>query len=341
LWQGAKMSNKKVGTYNSDAINGKTFIRRKYFKIEENKSNIYRLLPPFGSLSDSQRIAAYYQIFFLKGASGKVRVVPTILRKSKDKGIIQRCPIVDKVEMLQKQLEVISNDPNYDQNMVKAKKEQLFNLRLQGAFYVNVIDQAGDIGVLKVPYTAFQSLKKRLEQLKSEGVDPINVGPQNGVFFDFKRYKDEKSKTIYEVEVSQKTRRDENGRLLKEYNWAPIDENVLNRMSTEAVDLGEMYRVFSLEEMNLLATLDPNIIDQVFASPEKSEEDEFDAEDYKNKETPEEMVQTTTVRTNNTIPVATSTANVSVNTFNGQAALKVNTPMANNDDLINQFLKNK
>lgn len=323
----------KVGTYDPNALKG-NFKKRKYFKIEEGKSNVYRVLPPYGTTG----IAAYYQVFWVKGASGKSRPVPTLLRKSKDKGIIQRCPLFDKVEALKVQLAAIEKDPNFDQNIVKAKKEQLNGLRLQGGYYVNAMDQAGDIGVLRIPYTVFQSLKKRLETLKDEGVDPINVGPNNGVFFDFKRYKDEKGKTIYEVEVSQKTRRDENGRLLKEYNYAPIDETVLNRMETEAANLGSLYKTLTVEEMTRIATLDPVQIDAVFANPEKAEDDEFDAEDY------EDTTGTTDTSTTSSNVVATAQKTSQQmpsqqNVLNNTAALNVNQQMSN-DDLVAQFLKN-
>lgn len=332
----------KVGTYDPNAVNGnKSFKKRKYFKIEQDKSNIYRVLPPYGSAG----IAVYYQVFWVTGTGGKNRPVQTLLKKSKDRGIIQRCPLFDKVEALKLQLAAISNDPNYDQNIVKAKKDQVDRLRLQGGYYLNAMDQAGDIGLLRVPYTAFQSLKKKLDVLKTEGVDPINPGAQNGVFFDFKRYKDEKGKTIYEVEISQKTRRDENGRMIKEYNWAPIDETVLKRMETEASELGSLYKTLTVEEMTRIATLDPAQIDAVFANPEQSEDDEYDAGDF--EEAP--AVQTAPTQSATTSPqmAATPARTAPTNTAqtvttplaNNTAAMKVNQQLSN-DDLVNQFLKN-
>jgi hypothetical protein len=328
----------KVGKYDPDALNGKSFKKRKYFKIEENKSNIFRILPPYGA----NNIYAFHQIFWLKGASGKSRPVSSLLKMGRDRTIIQRCPIYDKVEALKVQLAAISNDPNYDQNLIKAKKEQLNSLRLQKGYYMNVMDQAGDIGVLRVPYTAYQSLKKKLETLKAEGVDPINPGPQNGVFFDFKRYKDEKGKTIYEVEISQKTRRDETtGRMVKEYNWAPIDETVIKRLESEGAELSTMYRALSMQEMNLLATLDPVTIDSVFANPENSAEEEFGADDYEETEGGTATATATvgaTAQTAAPVAQATQTAATQPASTN-TAAMRVDTQVSN-DDLVNQFLRN-
>jgi hypothetical protein len=273
----------KTGTYSAGSLRSNKFVKRKYFNINEDQSNIYRLLPPFGALAltNPPKISAYHQVFFLQGASGRKRPVVSLFQKGRDGQIVKRCPIVDKIEALTLQLNAISNDPNYDQNLVKAKREQLAGLRMKKANYVNVMDQAGDIGVLAVPYTAFQSLKKRLDELEAEGIDPINAGPDKGIFFDFQRYKNDQGRVTYEVEVSTLTRKDPTtGRPVKEYNWAPIDDQVLKRMETEAADLLNMYKPLSSQEMELLATLDPKVIDQVFARPEEAQPEQFEAEEF-------------------------------------------------------------
>lgn len=332
----------KVGAYDPNSLSNRGYVKRKYFRIQEGKSNIYRVLPPFGSLAESSptKIAAYHAIFFLKGASGKNRPVKTIMEKGRDGTYLRRCPIFDKVEALKVQLNAIAQDPNYDQNLVKAKAEQLDSLRLDKSYYVNVMNQAGEIGVLSMRYTAYQSLKKRLEELASEGIDPISPGPNNGVFFDFKRYKNDQGRVVYEVETSTRTKRDETGRPVKEYNWAPIDDQVLKRMETEASDLGKMYKTFSLEEMNLLATLDPKTIDSVLAKPEAAKEDEFDGDDFDAAQSTAAPVVNAAAAAARAQTNTTSTvSSVSSNMNSKVPAAQRQTLDAN--DLVNQFLRSK
>jgi hypothetical protein len=289
-----------IGKYDPNKVDRPTYVKKKYFNVQPG-SNVYRILPPFGSLKDSGQIAFYRAVIFVQSTKGK-RPVPTIMKKGRDGSIITRCPLFDKVEALSKSVEAMAADPNTDPTVLENRKKMVQSLSLDRGYYLNVINQAGEIGVLKIRYTAFQSLKKRLEELASMGVDPINPGPNNGVYFDFKRYKDEKGKTVYEVVPLQRSYKDPNtGRLISEMAMAPIDDTVVARMEKEAFDLKTMHRTFTEEEMSLIATLDPNTIDRVFAAPQESREsltpDEFEADGEEEAASLAVPAQTTNVAT--------------------------------------------
>jgi len=146
-------------------------------------------------------------------------------------------------------------------------------MNLDKAYYVNVISPSGEIGVLKLRFTAFQNLKTRLDELDKEGIDPINLG--DGIVFDFKKMKDDKNKTIYPVDVATKTYRDQStNKFVNEMQTYKIDENTLKRMESEASDLSTLYQVKTAEEVALVATLDPKMVDRVFARPVETEEEE-------------------------------------------------------------------
>jgi hypothetical protein len=119
----------------------------------------------------------------------------------------------------------------------------------------------------------------RLGELDAKGIDAINVGPTNGIFFEFKRFKNEQGKTVYKVDPAMTSSRNpETGRPVIDYSYAPIDENVLRRMESEAFDLSSMYKTLTPEEMGLLATLDPAMVDRVLSRPDKVEDEDGDEE---------------------------------------------------------------
>lgn len=266
-----------TGAYNPRALDG--FPKKNRFYLKDG-SNIFRVLPPFGKLKNDGIIAKYWAVYWLpttkKNRKGEDinRPVPSVFQKTKDGKVVTPDPIHDKVELLTKNLAAMKASGQHPAAVVEALEKRLEGLRVDKAYYVNVISPAGEIGVLKLRYTAFQALKEKLRELEKVQIDPINVGV--GVFFDFKKGKDDKGKTVYGVDIHQKTSRDPNtGGFKTEIVEAKIDQSVLDRMEKEAFDLLTLYKVLSAEEQAMAASLDPAVIDRIFARPEDSEaEDE-------------------------------------------------------------------
>lgn len=274
------MSTGQHGKFTTSSLKG-GFARKTRFYLKDG-SNPYRILPPFRSLAEKGIIAKYWEVYWLEGSDKKKRPVPSVLisksnGKGKPKTILQRDPIADKLEALAKQVEAMEQAGGQDA-IVAALKAKLQDLYLDKAYYVNAISPSGEIGVLKLRYTAFQNLKARLEELEKAGVDAINAGPGNGVVFDFQKTKDDKGKTVYPVDFAKRTYRENgSGRLMSEMQQLEIDESVLKRMETEAEDLSTVFRIITPEEVALLATFDPTMVDRVFARPDQVAEAGQDA----------------------------------------------------------------
>ena len=199
------------------------------------------------------------------------------MARESPKTILQRDPLADKLEALNNQVLAMEQAGGQDA-VVAALKAKLQDLYLDKAYYVNAISPSGEIGVLKLRYTAFQNLKARLEELEKAGVDAINAGPGNGVVFDFKKTKDDKGKTVYPVDIASRTYRENgNGRLMSEMQQLEIDDSVLKRMETEAEDLSTVFRIITPEEVALIATFDPTMVDRIFARPDQVAEAGQDA----------------------------------------------------------------
>ena len=324
------------GTYKGAAsLTGRTqFKKVKQFYIEENQSNIYRLLPPFKGMAKTGGLLKYHQVFWMAGTNGKKRPVSSKLSIGKDKQVLVPCPIYSKVEILRKQLDLMKADPKANPQTVEMLGEKLWALNLDKSYYANVITPSGEIGVLKMKKTAKDALERRLQELEASGIDAINVGPTNGVYFDFKRFKVD-GKVTYDVVIFEKTKVDATtGRKVKEVVEAPIDEVVLKRMENEAEDLLNMFTTYTDEQYALLATLDPKAIDRAFARPDAVQSG-IDTDDLLEEEGETDVVEavaetrtvTTTAKTvvKTETPVATATT----------APITGNT---SDNDLVKQFL---
>lgn len=312
-----------------------------YFKIKEG-SNLFRILPPFGALRSSKKWSQYYGIFFLAGTSGKKKVVPTIFNKGRDGQITQHCPLYNKVQSLRAELETLKTSGNVSEAVLEAKTAQLWELSLDKGHYVNAMDASGNIGVLKIKLSAFKILKERLEELREEGVNPIGVGPKNGIYFDFKRYKDESGKTTYGVDIATTSTRDADGGIIKKYKTGILDGADIERVAKECKDLSTLYKAKTVKEMEMLATLDPKAVDRVFAKPEQTTDlniNDYDDGENEFSSDPEFNVPVTT-------PTAAFTQNTEVNgnkhtslgNTSGRGTKQV---PASEDDVVSQFLRKK
>src|ERR1035438_2914302 len=275
------------GKFSINSLNG-NFVNRKRFYLQDG-SNLYRILPPFKTLAATGQIAKYWEIYWMKGTGrkqngqAKKKPVPSLLvTKSNGTGvprtIINPCPLHDKIKALTDMVTVAEKEGLDQDPIVLAKingiKETLKDLNLDKAYYVNVMSPSGEIGSLPLRYTAFEHLKGRLKELEKEGIDAINVGAGMGIIFDFKKMLDDKGKTVYPVDIAKRTHKDPNtGKFIVEYQQLEIDESVLKRMETEAEDLTKLFKILSPEEVALIATLDPSMVDRVFSNPTVASED--------------------------------------------------------------------
>lgn len=237
-----------------------------------------------------------------------------------------------------------------DGAIIEALEKTVQSLRPDKAYHINVITPANEIGVLKLRYTAFQRLKEKLTALSKDGIDAINVG--TGVYFDFKKLKDDQNKTNYTVDVHMKTlKNQETGKLTAEIVEAVIDASVLERMETEASDLGTLFKVFSPEEQALAATLDVNVIDRLFARPDAAIVDEGEPDDGEEETQATAAQAATSALANQAIagvnaqaaPLVANTVQAPV--VNPTAAPKVNAAPAvaspqDLTDVVGRFLRN-
>lgn len=249
--------------------------RRNRFYLQ-NGSNLYRILPPVHSLSNENKIAQYWSIIWLTAPNGRKYPVPSILKKGKNGEILTRDPLIEKIEAIAemgKQALAIGDTAALQQ--VKELQSKIYNKKF---YALNAMNMNGEVGVLHLPYTAYQSLQNKLKDLFSNGIDPIGIGPDKGLFFDFKRSQDERGRIMYSVEVA--TRLQKSGSMPQlEYIRAPITDEEAKLIASQAEDLATLYRPVRAQDMELLASLTQEAFDAVFGRGETVNTEGSDDED--------------------------------------------------------------
>lgn len=242
--------------------------RPKRFYLQ-NGSNMFRVLPPVKTLAEKNKIAQYWSIIWLTDTQNRKRPVVSVLRKQKDQ-ILQDDPVLTRYEQMQAELNaaVSSGAPAVQ---IQVLKENLKRIMPKKFYAVNVLSASGELGVLELPYTSYQNFENRLRELYAQGMDAVGVGPDAGIFFDFKRLKDERGKTVYPVDVATKTTKDQSGNFIVTYIRSPLSEEEAASLASRAEDLTQLFTEYSYEAMQALATLSQQAFDAVFQKPQNVE----------------------------------------------------------------------
>jgi hypothetical protein len=269
------MSKFQIGSFDPNATST-SYTKKKRFDLKTG-SNLYRVLPSisFDGSKPLNNPWVFHQLIWLKGKENKYPVV-CIRETDKDRKVTVSCPIFDKIEFLKKQLEAMQKNPD-TANSPQTKKmaERLKEFNIDKAYYLNVVNKAGEIGILKIRYTALQDLKATIKALNNEGINAVGTGPNDGVFLDFKKIQDDAGRVSYKVDAAKITvKNPQTGRPSLEYDWSPLTTEVINRMETEAADLGKLYRKLELDKLERLASLDPDTIDSVIQEARSVSRDE-------------------------------------------------------------------
>ena len=275
--------------YNSGS---KEYVKRNFFKLKPG-DNFYRILPPCFSLAAKGEWAKYYPVHFgYRGVpdviSGRIPYRPFICPRKMDrnKRILVPCAEHDKIEQVldayNKKKDELSDDPNLSAEEVHAKLEPLSKFlkehNVTKRWHLNVKNNEGEMGCLKIPHTAYVDLVDTIRTVVEKyGIDPTAV--DGGVMFNIKRTGVKFNEIKYKVEVVMEMVSTPQGRF-ETIKRMPLSEEDVKRMETECFDLSAMYTALSPEEVDLLVSVegDPVVVDKVFSKSSKASEDDGDAD---------------------------------------------------------------
>lgn len=278
------MSNDfQIGSSNYEKRSGQ-FGNKRYFYIKPNEPNIYRVLPPVLSLARTGEYFKYHAIHRnMRATDGKQRgfVCPEDV-DYKTKLVKQRCPVCDKRREFEAQYQTVKDSfgqvPSADQKQKLNEFWMAFiePLKVERQHYMNVVNQAGEIGILPIPTTLKNDMQASFKKMKEEeGVDPSGV---RGIFVNFSKVSQYKGdpKPAYKVEPLYETVMN-NGMPMKTYKFHEIVPEFVNKMKTDCRDLNGLHRVLNVEELAGLASADretrKRLLDSLFSMPEDTEEE--------------------------------------------------------------------
>lgn len=243
-----------------------------WFYIEDNKDNIFRVLPAMKSLAASGRYAKFYRTHRgFRGTDGKQK--PFICVEESDfktKRIKVHCPICDRVAELEGMIQDYIQRGATKEQISEFRNKNIFPIQNEGKYYLNVINQEGKIGVLNIGAKMFNALDALGKQYDAKGSD---ITGMEGIFLNFKKstkFKGDRD-AVFQVEPFLNPQPDGSFRFVSH----SITVEISNRLGPEAADLGVMFKVLSSEQMATIISLEgesrSEYMDTLFVAPEQSE----------------------------------------------------------------------
>jgi len=261
----------------------------KTWRVEDdNKPNVYRILPPMKSHQEDGEWGIYLgQHFGYSGVdrtdSSKTKARPFACPKKENyhtKMVTVGCAECDKIdtqkallESRKAALEAEGRSEEEIDQILAPLKSWCKNHNQDRKWYVNAMNAKGEFGVLAFPHKAMQKLRGVIERLQKEaGLEPIG-DLDKGVWFDFRRTGKGRN-TDYDVLVVEETVLVD-GRKLKDVKLAPLSDEQLEAAQKECPDLTiqALMRVVTPEQVKMLVASsgDPEEVDTIFGLAQKNE----------------------------------------------------------------------
>lgn len=243
--------------------------QKNFFKLEEG-DNVYRILPPLGSLAEKGIWFKYYAIEWgYKNSEGKTKLFQDPRVVNRETGMVE---VESAAHLRREALKKKFSEVTEAFKAGKASKEDVVEARnmtmkynLEKKYHVNAVNLKGEIGLLKIGYKAMKSLEAQIKKLRDEGIDAL--GMENGIYFNIERSGKGRD-TLYQVTVyTEKVEANVNGetQLIDRRKTHTMDDAFIARLDDEAFELDNMYPAPTAEEVEQIVNGGPEALDAVFA----------------------------------------------------------------------------
>lgn len=253
-----------------------------FFKIEPNKDNLFRILPPLFSLAAKQEWAywtKYHSIWVTNAGTGKkfpyhfncpevsdwktkVIKVPCDFCNIHKKNSIQLAKAKESGQGTKEQLTAFEN--TQVRPFVPTKK-----------FKMNAVNEANDIGILEIGYKLHGVLKALMIKTKNDyQIDPTGM---NGLYLNFNKnqaYVGDRD-TSYTVVPAYEAGKDDQGRPTNTLKPHSLTPDFISRMEGECKDLSTIVQSIDAEDIRMLSEVKPGteeqttLLDRIFGRSEK------------------------------------------------------------------------
>ena len=252
--------------------------RKNYFKIQDG-NNIYRILPAMFDLASSGRWSVFHRVEFgYKNSDNRVKpfLSPRVVNKDKMVEVesaahLYRQELKEQFESIKEQIKeglaagTITKGEAKD--VLEGQKELVKQFNLDSKHYMNVINENGEIGLLKIPNRAMQSLRPILKELEAKGIDPMSV--ENGRWFNFHRSGNSLD-TTYNVSVVKEQVEVAGHGTLEKDKVNVLSDSILDRLSDEAFKLDQLFPAPTAEEVERIVKGGPSAVDEILSSNTQS-----------------------------------------------------------------------
>lgn len=229
----------KLGTAKYDS-NG---LGKKRFKIVDG-DNVYRILPPMGSLADQGRWSQYWSVVWgYTNPEGK-SVPFSDCRKTnyRTRMVEVESAAYLKTEKIKAQYEAlklaVKSGEAVDEKTLERMEKLAEKFNIDNKHYVNAVNLQGEIGLLKIGAKAKQLLEEEIKKLTAKGIDPLSV--DNGRYFNIFR-SGRGFNTVYQVTAYKEQRQMADGEIAEFAKTHKMDDAFISRLGAEAHDLGTLY----------------------------------------------------------------------------------------------------
>jgi len=166
---------------------GGNYVKKNYYKLKDGEL-AFRILPALGDNALDGRWSNFWKVHYgYKNSKGQLRTFESpLVKNNKTKMIEVPDAALERIETMKAAFEKAKKEGNKEMIAQLDKyvgQKGMYNL--DANHYMNVIDQAGNIGILKIRHRCKIALDDEIKRLRGEGVDPLS--PTNGRFFVFRR----------------------------------------------------------------------------------------------------------------------------------------------------------
>lgn len=278
------------------ADGGNKYVKKNNYKLKDGDST-FRILPSLGfkGKEPNGRWAEFYRIHFgYRNSKGEMRVFQSSLVKNyKTKMIESPDAALERIEKLKAELEkakAAGNQAVTDKLMeLVGSKKAKYNL--DSNWHMNIVDEQGNIGILKIRHKAKLALDAVVKTLRAKGIEPL--GAETGRFFIFNRT-GTGLETTFTVTIKTRTLKVDGVGEVQQDIVHVLTDDILNRLETEAGELENLYKKLTSEEVarlvkesDLMTGKSP-VVDELFDTrkadsktpePQITEEEPGDEED--------------------------------------------------------------
>jgi len=234
---------------------------KKRFKIVDG-DNIYRILPPMGSLAKAGRWSQYWSVVW-GYTNAQNKAVPfsdcrvtnyrTKMVEVESDAYLKSAKINAMFAAMKEQVKT-GEATEKDLERVQKMSEK-FNI--DNKHYINAVNLKGEIGLLKIGAKAKQLIEEEIKKLMAKGIDPLSL--EDGRYFNIFR-SGKGFQTVYQVTV-YKEQRQINGEIAEFAKVHKMDDAFIARLGTEAFDLGTLYSRPSAEQVSRIVNgEDPDLV---------------------------------------------------------------------------------